>query len=132
MRKISEIIVRLSWNSKKKTKLMETHNFLDLNVKIQDSKLCDKPDNINFNIIRMSYKLNDIPHKMFYSAISADILRISKATTKILDFIKSAKILIRRMIKQGDQINHMNFFYSHKECFLKFGKTNNYILNKLL
>ena len=65
MRKISEIIVRLSWNSKKKTKLMETHNFLDLNVKIQDSKLCDKPDNINFNIIRMSYKLNDIPHKMF-------------------------------------------------------------------
>ena len=44
---------------------METHNFLDLNVKIQDSKLCDKPDNINFNIIRMSYKLNDIPHKMF-------------------------------------------------------------------
>ena len=132
MRKISEIIVRLSWNSKKKTKLMEIHNFLDLNVKIQDSKLCDKPDNINFNIIRMSYKLNYIPHKMFYSAISADILRISKATTKILDFIKSAKILIRRMIKQGDQINHMNFFYSHKECFLKFGKTNNYILNKLL
>ena len=132
MRKISEIIVRLSWNSKKKTKLMETHNFLDLNVKIQDSKLCDKPDNINFNIIRMSYKLNYIPHKMFYSAISADILRISKATTKILDFIKSAKILIRRMIKQGDQVNHMNFFYSHKECFLKFGKTNNYILNKLL
>ena len=116
MRKISEIIVRLSWNSKKKTKLMDTH----------------KPDNINFNIIRMSYKLNDIPHKRFYSAISADILRISKATTKILDFIKSAKILIRRMIKQGDQINHMNFFYSHKECFLKFGKTNNYILNKLL
>ena len=111
---------------------METHNFLDLNVKIQDSKLCDKPDNINFNIIRMSYKLNDIPHKMFYSAISADMLRISKAAAKILDFIKSAKILIRRMIKQGDQINHMNFFYSHKECFLKFGKTNNYILNKLL
>ena len=122
MRKISEIIVRLSWNSKKKTKLMETHNFLDLNVKIQDSKLCDKPDNINFNIIRMSYKLNDIPHKMFYSAISADMLRISQTTTKIRDFIKSAKILIRRIIKQGEQINHMNFFIVTRNASLNLEK----------
>ena len=61
----------------------------------------------------------------------------AKATTKFQDFIKSAKILIGRVIKQGGLINHMKkallkLVDSQKECFIKFGKTNDYISNKLL
>ena len=41
------------------------------------------------------------------------------------------------IIKQGGVINHMKkdllkLFNSHEECFIKFGKTNDHILNKLL
>ena len=69
--------------------------------------------------------------------MSAEILRFSKAITKFQDFIKFTKILIGRITKQGDPINHMKkallkLFNSHKECFIEFGKTNGYILNKLL
>ena len=88
----------------------------------------------------MPSKSSSIPHKMFYLAMSAEIHRICKATTKFQGFIKSAKILIGRIKKQGGLINYMKkaplnlfkIFNSHKECFNKFGKTNDCILNKLL
>ena len=85
----------------------------------------------------MSYKSSNIPRKMFYSAMSAEILQICTATAKFEDFKKCAKILVGRIIKQGGLINHMSkallkLFNSHKECFIKFCKTNDFILRKLL
>ena len=80
------------------------HIFLDLNIEISNSKfitkLYDKRDNFNFNIIRMPYKSSNIPKKMFYSAMSAEILRICKATTNFKDFLESTNILITRIKKQ--------------------------------
>ena len=74
---------------------------------------------------------------MFYLEMFAEILRIYRATVKFQDFIKSAKTSIGRIIKQGGLINHMRvallkLFNSHKESFIKFGKSNDCILNKLL
>ena len=68
-------------------------------------------------------QIKNIPHKLFYSAMSAEMLWTSKTSTKFLDFIKYAKILIRRITMQGDLIKHMKkallkLFNSHKECFL--------------
>ena len=57
-RKIYGIIIELSCNKKKKKKKKNRiANFLDLNIKVQDSrfqtKLYDKRDNFMFNIIRL-------------------------------------------------------------------------------
>ena len=84
----------------------------------------------------MLYKSSNIPHTMLYSAMSAEILRICKATTKCQDFIKSAKILTGRIIKKELIKNLMNkaplkLFNGHEECFIKFWETNDYILNKI-
>ena len=43
---------------------------------------------------------------MFYSAMSAEILLICKASTKFQDFIRSAKILTGRIIKEGSDKPH--------------------------
>ena len=98
LRKISERFLKLSWNSKQKNKINKNSNFLDLNIKMQNSpfqtKLYDKQGNFSFNVIRMSYKSSNFPHKILYSAMSAKILRICKAITSSQDFIKSATILI--------------------------------------
>ena len=115
--------------------------FLDLDIEIRYSKfktkLYDKRDNFNFNIIRMPYKSSNIAQKMFYSAMSAEILRICKATTSFKDFLESTKILITRIKKQGGLLNHMTnaiskLLNNHKESFIKFRKSNDYILDKLL
>ena len=43
---------------------------------------------------------------MFYSSISTEILETCKAITKFQDFMRSTKVLIGRIIKQGGLINH--------------------------
>ena len=85
----------------------------------------------------MPYKSSNIPRKMFYSAMSAEILRICKTTTKFQGFITSARTLIERTIRQEGVINQiknylLKLLHSHKECFIKFRRNDEYILNKLV
>ena len=49
----------------------------------------------------MPYKCSNIPCKMFYSTIGAEILRICRATSHYNFFLISARSLISRMRKQG-------------------------------
>lgn len=44
---------------------------------------------------------------MFCLAMSAEILRMCKAMTKLQDFLKFARILIGRIIKLGGPTNNM-------------------------
>ena len=71
-------------------------SFLDLSIRIQNGKfdtcLFDKRDNFPFNIVRMPFSSSNMPSKIFYSTIGAEILRIARATTKTDDFITSGKI----------------------------------------
>ena len=85
----------------------------------------------------MPYESSDIQHKMFYSVMTAEMLQIYKATSKFQNFLKSARILIKRIIKQGGLINHMKNgqlkpFHNHKKCIIKFVETNGNTLKKLL
>ena len=66
-----------------------------------DTKLFDKRDAFNFSVVRMPYKCSNIPKKMFYSTIGAEILRICRATSHYNLFLISARNLIDRMRKQG-------------------------------
>ena len=95
LRKIFEIFIQQSWNSKKRE---PNATFLDLNINVKSprfqTKSYDKWNNFNFNIIRIPYKSSNIPQKMFYSAMSAEIIRICKAPTKFQIFLKSAETLI--------------------------------------
>ena len=61
----------------------------------------------------MPYKSSNIPKKMFYSAMSAEILRICKATTSFKDFLESTNILIAR-IKKTRRSHKL-----HKKCYFE-------------
>ena len=84
--------------------------FLDLSISIKgrsfETSLYDKRDNFPFSIVRMPYKSSNIPSKIFYSTLGAEVLRIGRASSSNDDFIRSAKIVINRMKNQGaDQKN---------------------------
>jgi hypothetical protein len=80
-------------------------SFLDLALAVSegvvDTKLFDKRDAFDFSVVRMPYKCSNIPCKMFYSTIGAEILRICRATSHYNFFLISARSLISRMRKQG-------------------------------
>ena len=90
---------------KKETICDKKASFLDLAIEIEDgkfkTKLYDKTDAFPFDIVRMPFRSSNIPSKMFFSSFSAEILKISKATSSLNLFAHTSRTLIKRMNKQG-------------------------------
>ena len=51
--------------------------------------------------MRFTYKNSTVPSKMFFTTISAEILRICQATCSMVQFIKTSKVFLHRMLRQG-------------------------------
>ena len=80
-------------------------SFLDLDIKIRNNKfvlgLYDKREHFPFSIVRMPYITSNMPSKIFYSSLGAEILRIGRTTNDFSKFKLSSKKITERMIKQG-------------------------------
>ena len=103
--------------------------FLDISIRIENkqfiTKLYDKRDAFNFSVVRFPHKVSNIPSKMFHSAISAEVLRISRASSDYVEFVNSARVFITRMKKQGADINSIKSFLRkmmnrHGDSFAKY------------
>ena len=96
---------------KKENNNNQSASFLDIQIDIEDgmfhTRLFDKRDNFGFDIVRMPFSCSNIPNKMFYGSIGAEFLRITRATSKLDDLIKSSKQLLSRMSNQKGKIQHM-------------------------
>ena len=93
----------------KKTSHKEA-TFLDLHLCINkgqiQTSLFDKRKSYNFNAVRFACKSSNIPSKMFFATISAEILRICRTTSSVAQFIKTSKVFLHRMLRQGaDPLN---------------------------
>ena len=82
-----------------------TSHTLDLHLCINEGQiqtsLYDKKNFYDFNVMRIPYKSSIIPSKMFFATISAQILRIRRATSSVVQFIKTSKVFLHRMLRQG-------------------------------
>ena len=117
-------------------------SYLDLDCQIKDktivSKLFDKRDAFKkFSIVRMPYRCSNIPSKMFYSTISAEILRICRACSIYSDFLSSSKKLLTRMENQGAKKAGtgrilMKMLSRHSNNFTKFSKAAETIVSDIL
>ena len=108
--------IQRKWNLRWKTKKLIALSFLDLGLQVEDnifkSNLYDKREAFKFSVVRMSYKSSNMPYKMYYSTISAEILRICRATSHYPSFLKSVRKLILRMRKQGAETQGISKFVS--------------------
>ena len=104
-------------------------SYLDLGLEVKakqiSSNLYDKRDAFNFSIVRFPYRCSNIPSKMFYATISAEILRIARATSKYTFFLNSVRTLLDRMKKQGANVSGIKssirkMIGRHAGTFLKF------------
>ena len=103
---------------------------LDLDFEIKDrvfiSRLYDKREAFKFDVVHMPFKCSNMPYKMFYSTISAEVLRICRATSSYLFFLESVRKLIIRMRKQHAETLGIKKIVTKMMCrhwqpFEKFG-----------
>jgi hypothetical protein len=123
---------------KKENKDNNHATFLDLEIEIIDRKfdykLYDKRNSYDFHIVRFPYRKSNIPSKVFYGSIGAEILRIARATLKYDNFIQSVKPFISRMKTQGSDKEKVIKVFSkvintNQDQFEKYGKNSRQIIN---
>ena len=95
----SELILKKENSSHTETTFLDF--YLCINEGQIQTSLCDKRNSYNFNVVRFPYKSSTIQSKMFFVNISAEILRICQATSSVVQFIKTPKMSLHRMLKQG-------------------------------
>ena len=108
-------------------------NFLDFNIKINNrvftTSLYDKRDHFGFNIARLPYRSSNIPCRMFYASISAECLRICRATSVAVQAIESIKVFLSRMESQGanrDKVkNYIRRTFNRHQISGKYNLTAN-------
>lgn len=101
------------------------------------TKLYDKRDSYNFDIVRLPYKNSNMPSKMFYNTIGAEVLRICRTTSRYGDFKSSATLLLKRMTNQGAIADSIKIVLSktmerHWNAFSKYNILSTNIINDLL
>ena len=76
----------------------DTINFLDLSLTNEnghiDVALYDKRDNFPFSIVRLLFASSNIPSRMFYNCVGAEILRIGRICSNDLNFVSAGKLVI--------------------------------------
>ena len=111
--------------------------YLDLEIAIIDNKfdykLYDKRNSYDFHIVRFPYRKSNIPSKVFYGSIGAEILRIARATLKFENFTQSVKPFISRMKTQGDTAKVIKIFSkvinNNRDQFEKYDKNSQQIIH---
>ena len=121
----------------------QSATFLDLDIHINngefDYKLYDKRNGFkvrykNFKIVRFPFRSSNMPNKMFYSTISAEILRICRATKQFQNFKVAVTQFLERMkvqggIKEGIKGSISKLLKRHKATFTKYNIPTNAILS---
>ena len=113
-------------------------NYLEMGLQVVsnifESKLYDKRNAFKFSVVRLPYKCSNIPSKMFYATMGAEVLRIARATSVYAYFIQAVQNLLKRMKKQGAVLNGINrsltkMIIRHSSNFTKFSKTSEEIIS---
>ena len=60
-----------------------------------------KSNSYNFNVMRYPYKNRTLPWKVFFATISTEILGICRATSSVVQVIKTSKVFLHQMLLQG-------------------------------
>ena len=113
-----------------KTNTSDTEaTFLDLHLSISNdivsTKIYDKRDDFNFEIVIFPSLDGDVPRSTSYGVYISQLIRFARASTYVTDFNTSNKVLTQKLLKQG--------YHYHKLCktFSKFYRQYYDLISKL-
>ena len=103
-------------------------SFLDLNLSIHNdivsTKIYDKRDDFNFDIVNFPFLDGDVPQRPSYGVYISQLIRFARASSHVTDFNNRNKFLTAKLLKQG--------YRYHKLCkaFSKFYRRHFKLIEK--
>ena len=92
--------------------------FLDLHLSISNdivsTKIYDKRDEIDFEIVNFPFLDGDVPHSSSYGVYISQLIRFARASSIVADFNTRNKLLTQKLLKQG------YWYHKLRKTFSKF------------
>ena len=103
--------------------------FLDLNLSfhndIVSSKIYDKRDDFNFDIVNFPFHDGDVPQRPSYGVYISQLIRFARASSHITDFNNRNKFFTAKLLKQSYRYHKLckafsKFYRRHFELIEKY------------
>ena len=103
--------------------------FLDLNLSITNgfvsSKIYDKRDDFNFEIVNFPFLDGDVPRSPSYGVYISQLIRFARVCSNVDDFNNRNLFLTAKLLKQGYRYHKIRkafskFYYRHSELIVKY------------
>ena len=93
--------------------------FLDLhlsisNIYIVSTKIYDKPDDFDFEIVNFPFLDGDVPRSTSYGVYISQLIHFARASSYVADFSTRNKLLTQKLLKQG------YWYHKLRKTFSKF------------
>ena len=102
--------------------------FLDLDISINNGKIStkiyDKRDDFDFNIVNYPHLDGDVPRATSYGVYISQLIRFARACSSIDDFNNRNRIITEKLLKQGYRYNKL------RKTFAKFYYRNILLISK--
>ena len=90
--------------------------FLDLHLSISNgivfTKIYDKRDDFDFEIVNFPFLDGDIPRSTSYGVYISQLIRFARASSYVTDFSTRNKLLTQKLLKQGYQYHKIHKTFS--------------------
>ena len=103
--------------------------FLDLHLSISNgfvsSKIYDKHDDFDFDIVNFAFLDGDVPHSTSYGIYISQLIRFARVSSHVADFNARNKSLTAKLLQQGYRYHKLRkifskFYRRHYELVSKF------------
>ena len=94
--------------------------FLDLNLSIHNdivtTKIYDKRDDFNFDIVNFPFLDGDVPQRPSYGVYISQFIRCARASSHVTDFNNRNKFLTAKLLKHGNRYHKLRKVFSKFYC----------------
>ena len=100
--------------------------FLDLHLSISNdivsTKIYDKRDDFDFEMVNFSFLDGDVPRSTSYGVYISQFIRFARASSYVTDFNTRNKLLTQKLLKQGYQYHKLckTFSKFHRQYYDKY------------
>ena len=102
--------------------------FLDLHLfitnEIVSTKMYDKRDDFDFEIVNFQFLDGYVPRSTFYAVYISQLIRFARVSSYITDFNTRNKLITQKLLKQGYR------YHKLRKTFSKFYKGYNNLISK--
>ena len=85
---------------------------LSISNDIVSTKIYDKRDDFDFEIVNFPFLDGDVPRSTSYGVYNSQLIRFARASSHITDFNSRNKLLAQKLLKQGYQYHKLRKTFS--------------------